>query len=191
LPDEETVAGLVARAIRRDRDAFGALYDLYFERIYRYVRLKAGDPHEAEDLVATVFLHAWRAIEQFTPQSDGAFQAWLFRLARNALVDYYRRRREHTTLEAVEERELPREVIFDPESALEWRLTVEELEQALQALTEEQREVILLRFVAGLSAREVGTIMGKQEGTARGLQFRAIEALRRALAPAKVRPPHG
>jgi RNA polymerase sigma-70 factor (ECF subfamily) len=190
LQEYELVGALVARAIERDRDAFGALYDLYFERIYRYVRLKLGDAVEAEDVTATVFLNAWRSIEQFAPQGENSFLAWLFRLAHNALVDRYRRRRDVTPLQDVEDYHLPTDASFDPERVLDWRLTVAELSRALETLTEEQREVVVLRFVEGLSAREVGQIMGKQEGTVRGMQFRAIEALRRALTPAKVRREH-
>lgn len=190
MQPDETISSLVARAIQRDREAFGALYDLYFERIYRYVRLKVGDPAEAEDVTGSVFLSAWRGMEHFAPQGEGSFQAWLFRLAHNALVDHYRRQRDVDPLDAVEEYRLPVEASFNPEAVLDRRLTVEELHQALQTLTEEQREVILLRFVEGLSAREIGEIVGKQEGTVRGMQFRALEALRRALTPPKVRRSH-
>jgi RNA polymerase sigma-70 factor (ECF subfamily) len=187
LQPDETLSSLIARAVRRDREAFGALYDVYFERIYRYVRLKMGDPVEAEDVTGAVFLNAWRNMEHFVPQGEGSFQAWLFRLAHNALVDRYRRQRDIDPLDAVEEYRLPVDARFNPEAVLEQRLTVEELHDALRTLTEEQREVVLLRFVEGLSAREIGEIMGKQEGTVRGMQFRAIEALRRALTPPKVR----
>lgn len=187
LQEYEPVGTLVARAIERDREAFGTLYDRYFERIYRYVRLKLGDGVEAEDLTATVFLNAWRSIETFAPQGDNSFLAWIFRLAHNALIDQYRRRREITPLQDVEEYHLPTDTTFNPEHVLDRGLTIAELSRALQTLTEEQREVVLLRFVEGLSAREVGQIMNKQEGTVRGMQFRAIEALRRALTPSKVR----
>jgi RNA polymerase sigma-70 factor (ECF subfamily) len=105
-------------------------------------------------------------------------------------VDHYRRQHDMDPLDTVEEYRLPVEASFNPEAVLDRRLTVEELHQALRTLTEVQREVVLLRFVEGLSAREIGEIMGKQEGTVRGMQFRAIEALRRALAPPKVRRSH-
>lgn len=190
LQDGEFVRTLVARAIRRDREAFAALYELYFERIYRYARLKVGDQAEAEDITAAVFLNAWRAVDRFSPQGENAFLAWLFRLTHNALIDRYRRQRNVGSLDAVDESALPLEAHFNPEAMLEWQVTVDELQHALQALTEEQREVVLLRFVEGLSAREVGEIMGKQEGTVRGMQFRAIEALRRVLSQQKVRRSH-
>jgi RNA polymerase sigma-70 factor, ECF subfamily len=187
---DEAEPSLVARAVRRDRDAFGQLYNLYFERVYRYARLKLGNPVEAEDVTAAVFLSAWRAIDQFRPKHDASFAGWLFRLAHNALVDRYRRMKPMVSLDAGLDEALAEQEVTSPEAALEWQLTLAELHQALQQLTEEQREVVLLRFVEGLSAREVGDIMGKHEGTVRGMQFRAIEALRRALAYVQGRQPH-
>lgn len=182
---------LVAKAIRRDREAFGQLYSLYFDRLYRYARLKTGNPVDAEDLTESVFLSAWRSIDRFSPKGDTSFSAWLFRLAHNALVDRYRRGREHVSLETVEHLSTYERDGLNPETVLEWRLTLSELHRALFALTDEQREVVLLRFVEGLSAREVGDIMGKQEGTVRGMQFRAIEALRRALSLVREEKAHG
>ncbi len=172
---------LLQRAIRRDAEAFSELYSLYFERIYRYARLRLNSADDAEDVTAVVFLNAWRAIHRFSPKRNTSFTAWLFRLAHNVLVDRYRRTREVLSLDANDADSMTPTLIGDPESDLEWRLTLIELHAALERLTDEQREVVLLRFVEGLSAREVGDIMGKQEGTVRGMQFRALEALRTAL----------
>lgn len=183
MPTTEPEAALVARAIQRDAEAFGALYDRYFERVYRYARLRVGNATDAEDVTAAVFLNAWRAIDRFSPKHDASFAGWLFRLAHNAVVDRYRRARDDVALDALAMWPEESLLLANPEGLLEWRLTVDELHRALAALTQEQREVVLLRFVEGLSAREVGEILGKQEGTVRGMQFRAIEALRRILAP--------
>lgn len=189
MPAGKSESSLVARAIQRDSEAFGQLYNLYFERVYRYVRLKIGNAHDAEDVTAAVFLSAWRSIEQFSPKHEASFVSWLIRMAHNALVDRYRRARTMVSLDApgsdVHSGGGGVSLSLNPEAALDWRLTLWELHQALQTLTDEQREVVLLRFVEGLSAREVGDIMGKQEGTVRGMQFRALEALRRALSLAR------
>lgn len=179
---DEAESSLVARAVKRDPDAFGQLYNLYFERVYRYARLRLGNPTDAEDVTAGVFLSAWRTIDRFTPTHNASFAGWLFRLAHNALVDRYRRVKPLVSLDNELDAELAQQEVTTPDAVLERRLTFAELHQAMQQLTDEQREVVLLRFVEGLSAREVGDIMGKQEGTVRGMQFRAIEALRRALA---------
>ena len=184
MPTDESESTLVARAIRGDADAFGILYALYFDRVYLYARLKMGNPTDAEDLTATVFLKAWKSIDRFSPKAGSSFAGWLFRLAHNALVDGFRRAKEVISLDS------DGAASASPEDQLVWRLTLDELHQALGELTQEQRDVVLLRFVEGLSAREVGIIMGKQEGAVRGMQFRAIEALRRALAALREEPLH-
>lgn len=173
-------AFLVAKATRRDRDAFSQLYDRYFDRIYRFVRFRVSNQADAEDITAGVFLNAWRAIERFSPKHDASFISWLFRMTHNALTDRYRRHHDVVSLDdsaLMESHELSEQ----PEDELESRLTIIALQQALRMLTSEQRDVVLLRFIEGLSAREVGDIIGKQEGAVRGMQFRALEAMRRAL----------
>jgi RNA polymerase sigma-70 factor (ECF subfamily) len=179
--EPEPESALVARAIQRDAAAFTELYERYVERVYRYIRLKTGNSAEAEDLLSTVFLRAWWSIGRFHPKGETSFAAWVFRLAHNAVVDGFRRPRDTVSYELASEEVAAQALSSNPELHLQWRLTVEELHHALAALTEEQREVVLLRFVEGLSAREAGSIMCKHEGTIRGLQFRAIQALRKAL----------
>ncbi len=178
---DDSDAFLVVRATHRDRDAFSQLYNRYFHRIYRFIWLKVNNSADAEDLTAGVFLNAWRTIDHFSPKHEASFAAWIFKLAHNALIDRYRRQHDVVSLDTLEiyERNKSRN---GPEDMLESRLTLMALRQALEMLTNEQRDVVLLRFVEGLSAREVGDILGKQEGTVRGMQFRAIEALRRALS---------
>jgi RNA polymerase sigma-70 factor (ECF subfamily) len=89
--------------------------------------------------------------------------------------------RDIVSLDITDQRPSVHTILPGPEAQIERKMTISELTSALKLLTEEQREVVLLRFVEGLSAREVGDIMGKQEGAVRGMQFRAIEALRRAM----------
>ncbi|HEX2347196.1 MAG TPA: sigma-70 family RNA polymerase sigma factor [Ktedonobacterales bacterium] len=178
---EEQESALVTRATQRDHDAFTQLYQMYFDRIYRYIRLKLGNAVDAEDTTSAVFCNAWRTIHNFSPQRESSFAAWLFRLAHNAVVDRFRSMRDVISLDATGERLAIRAIHPGPEAQIERKLTIYELSTALDLLTEEQREVVLLRFVEGLSAREVGDIMGKQEGAVRGMQFRAIESLRRVM----------
>jgi RNA polymerase sigma-70 factor (ECF subfamily) len=180
---EERENQLVIRASARDQEAFSELYTLYFDRIYRYVRLKLGSPTEAEDVTSIVFYNAWRTIDRFSPQREASFAAWLFRIAHHAVIDRYRRAREVVSLDASGERPAIAVSVIQPgpEIQVEHQTDIDELYAALNLLTVEQREVVLLRFVEGLSAREVGDIMGKHEGAVRGMQFRAIEMLRRKL----------
>jgi RNA polymerase sigma-70 factor (ECF subfamily) len=175
--DEVAVERLVAAAKQGDAMAFGRIFDLYHGPVRRYIAARAHNPADAEDLTQVVFLKALEALPRYEPRGI-PFGGWLFRLARNATIDHARTHRDHADLAAVVERPGT-----EPEPGAH-AVAGEEIEavgQALAALTDEQREAISLRFFAGLSAREAALAMGKQEGTVRGLQFRAIAALRRNL----------
>jgi len=126
----------------------------------------------------TVFVKALEALPRY--ESRGVpFGGWLFKLARNAVIDFTRTDRQHAEMDDNVERP---DAGGTPEELVETRQWVEAVRAALATLTEEQRDAIALRFFAGLSAREAAEAMGRQEGTVRGLQFRAIAALRRQLA---------
>ncbi len=175
--DETAIEQLVDDAKAGDVHAFGQLFDHFSGPIYRYIVSRVNRPSDAEDLTQTVFVKALEALPRY--QSRGIpFGGWLFRLARNTVIDFVRTRHEHVELDALIERSGadPR-----PDEVALIREEVDAVGAALAALTEEQREAIALRFFAGLSAREAAAAMGKQEGTIRGLQFRAIAALRRRL----------
>ncbi len=175
--DEAAIEQLVAAARVGDADACGALFDLYHERVYRYVASRVRNPADAEDLTQTIFVKVLEALPRY--ESRGVpFGGWLFRLARNAVIDHIRTRHEAVGLDAAAER--PAEAA-DPDAIVALREELDAVGIALTELTEDQRDVIALRFFAGLSAREAAVAMGRREGTIRGLQFRAIAALRRHL----------
>ena len=175
--DEVAVERLVAAAKHGDAMAFGRIFDTYHRPVYRFIVARTHSPADAEDLTQLVFLKALEALPRYEARGI-PFGGWLFRLARNAVIDHARTHREHADLDAVMERP---GMEPEPESGILAREETKAIEQALAALTDEQREAIELRFFAGLSAREAAVVMGKQEGTVRGLQFRAIAALRRQL----------
>jgi RNA polymerase sigma-70 factor (ECF subfamily) len=175
--DEGAGERLVAAAKHGDAMAFGRIFDIYHRPIYRFIVARTHSQADAEDLTQLVFLKALEALPRYEARGI-PFGGWLFRLARNAVIDHARTRREHADLDAVLERPGTEP---EPESGILAREETEAIGQALAALTDEQREAIELRFFAGLSAREAAAVMGKQEGTVRGLQFRAIAALRRQL----------
>lgn len=179
--DEAAIERLVAGARAGDPEAFGALFDRFHERVYRYVASRVRNPADAEDLTQTIFVKVLEALPRY--ESRGApFGGWLFRLARNAVIDYIRTRHEAVDLSAAAERAADD---ANPDAVVGLREELDEVSAALAELTEDQREVIALRFFAGLSAREAAIAMGRQEGTIRGLQFRAIAALRRRLGLSK------
>ena len=175
--DDEALERLVDEAKRGDPWAFGRLFDEFHEPVYRFIASRVRGPSDAEDLTQLVFVKALEALPRYE-QRGIPFGGWLFRLARNTVIDHARTRHDHADLEAVGDR--PAEEA-GPEEIVGLRADIDAVARALAGLTDEQRETIELRFFAGLSAREAAEVMGKQEGTIRGLQFRAIAALRRSL----------
>lgn len=175
--DDEAIERLVEAARRGDPEAFGSLFDHFYAPVYRYVAARVRRPSDAEDLAQLVFVKALEALPRY--ESRGVpFGGWLFRLARNVVIDHIRTRREHAPLELVAERTGSEQ---GPDELAALRQEMDSVAHALRRLTPEQREAIELRFFAGLSAKEAAEAMGRQEGTVRGLQFRAIASLRREL----------
>ena len=172
--DEES---LVRRAQQKDAEAFAQLYEAYFDKIYRYIRLKLNNEMEAEDMTQQVFIKALNSIRSY--QYKGVpFSAWLFRIAHNDVVDHFRRQSKRATVPIDG---LPIAAYDDPQGMVEQRLEFERVTKAARNLTEAQREVITLRFAAELSIAEVAKIMGKSEGAIKALQHSAVLALRKTL----------
>jgi RNA polymerase sigma-70 factor (ECF subfamily) len=182
--DDTAIERLVEEARAGDAWAFGRLFDHYHLQVYRYVVSRVRSPSDAEDLTQLVFVKALEALPRY--ESRGIpFGGWLFRLARNAVIDHVRTRHEHADL-AESAEQAGRDA--GPDELAVNRQDIEALRSALSTLTDDQRDAIALRFFAGLSAREAAEAMGKQEGTVRGLQFRAIAALRRELGIEELAP---
>ncbi len=170
---------LVVHAQGGDVDAIGALYDRHHESIFRYVWSRVGERRLAEDLTGDVFMRMLTALPGY--RSLGLpFRAWLYRIAHNRLVDHFRSdgRRVWLALEAVEGQIGE----GDPAPAIEQKLLVERVGRALSQLDENQREVVTLRFIAGLSLQETALAMGRSEAAVKSLQHRSLAALRRTLA---------
>lgn len=164
---------LIQRAQNRDKEAVGMLYDAYAPVVFRYVSYRVESDMVAEDLTADVFLRMLHALPQY--QFTGApFGAWLFRIANNRVADFYRETKARWT-EAI-----PDDYKIDDTDPLN-RLAKEEerrhLRRALQALSEDFQNIILLRFMKEMSYGEVATVIGKSEGAVRVMQHRALKAL--------------
>lgn len=174
---EQDVEALVERAQKGDRAAVGAIYDRLAGRVYRFALFRVDSRADAEDLMQRTFLKMIESLPRYQPRGI-PFEAWFFRLARNTVIDHLRGRRPHQPLETLAEVDSSRP---GPEESAELAMEFRRLEAALQELTPVQQEVIGYRFMAGLSAREIGLIIDKREGSVRALQFRALQALRRSL----------
>lgn len=175
---QEEDAALAVRASRGDVAAFGLLYDKHVDAVYRYVYYRVRDDAEAEDLTSDVFMKALRAIPKYEPRQ--AFLAWLYRIARNTVIDKVRRGGRQVSYEDALAHPDAHQVV-EPDTellALSDKMT---LRNALAQLTPLQQEVIVLRFLEGFSTLEIAKLIGKREGTVRGIQFRAIGALRQLI----------
>jgi RNA polymerase sigma-70 factor (ECF subfamily) len=174
VQDEEN---LVRRAKQKDQRAFTELYEAYFDKIYRYVAVKIGDRTEAEDMTQQVFLKALQSISSFNWKGV-PFSAWLYRIAHNQVVDYFRKQNKrpdplYDEALAVSD--------SNPQQMAERNMDIEQVLSATRQLTDAQREVISLRFIGELSTAEVAKIMGKSQGAVKALQHSAILSLRKVL----------
>lgn len=177
MSDERDIAPLVARAQRADAEAVGALYDHYLDRVFRFVRFRLGSRLDAEDVTQRVFLHMIEALPRYRVRGT-PFGAWLFRIARNAVIDHQRTHRAHDALEAVADAASGEP---SPEDRAIISTEMQRVAGVLEELTEDQREVISLRYWAGLSHAEIAALLGRREGAIRAIQFRALQALRQRL----------
>lgn len=174
----DPVAELVQRARDGDAEAFAGLYDLFHARLYRYFLAHVRDWTEAEDLTAEVFVEAAQRIRSFDGNGP-AFAGWLFAMARNDLADI-RRRRRRRVVEPVADPPEPPEV-EDPADAIVSRLDAGAIMWAVNRLTDDQRQVITLKFAGGLSNEEVSQATGKPLTAVKSLQHRALATLKRLL----------
>jgi RNA polymerase sigma-70 factor (ECF subfamily) len=176
------VGSLARQAADLDTSAFADLYRIYSPQVLRYVAARVTGHQEAEDLANTVFEKAFAAIGRYKP-TPPQFSTWLYTIAHNTVVDYYRKRR----LPQVDDAEMQLFAVADPGESPEGCLLADErrdiLHHAVMQLTDEQRMVIGCRFYFNLPVHEVAVMMGKSEGAVKALQFRALDRLRRLLAP--------
>lgn len=182
-PSKEEVENLVRRAQQGHSEAFGGLYEAFYDKIYRYVMFKTGDSLEAEDLTEEVFLRMLESIGSFKWQGY-PFTSWLFRIAHNLVIDYYRKsgRQKKTSLDDAM-RVVGTDGV-DIDRKLDVELSIKEVKDAMGGLTQLQQEVLSLRFAGGLSVAETAEAMGKKENAVKALQHAAIKKLRTLLGPA-------
>lgn len=159
-------------------EPFGQLYDHYVPQIYRFVLLKVNNKTEAEDLTHDVFLSAWQNLKRYKFQGF-PFSSWLYQIARNRVIDYYRTKKNHTSFENLDEDFL--KVVGVAEHHLETILEVEKVREVIAQLSPEQQDVIVLKFVEDLSNEEIADALNKSEGAVRLLQHRAINNLKQLL----------
>jgi RNA polymerase sigma-70 factor (ECF subfamily) len=170
---------LIKNAQEGESEAFGELYQRYAQTIFRFIYANLNDRLDAEDLTEEVFFRAWRSLPKYRQQGV-PFLAYLFKIARNVLIDFYRRAGRSGGIMSIEEKQI---TDFNPDPGETAILNIEhqEVRQTLTQLREDYRTVIVLRFLSGLSPEETGQVMGRTPGAVRILQHRALSALRSLL----------
>lgn len=175
--DIENLVDLVKEG---DHEAFSELYDIFVDPIYRYVYYRVNSS-DAEDLVATIFVKVWENIRKYRAKKR-TFSAWIFKIAHNIVVDYYRAAKDRNFDElnlnidvASAERQ------HNPIKVTETQFDNKLLKSALANLKKDYQDIIIYKFINEFSNPEIAALLGKSEGSLRILQFRALKALRREL----------
>ncbi len=179
------IEDLVGGAQEGDARSFEGIYQMFFDRIYRYIAFKLGDTAEAEDLTEDVFVKVLESIGSFRWKGH-PFSSWLYRIAHNLVVDHLRKRSRRSFVPLEEVAEVSP---LDLDQHIETRLSMAQVKEAMQDLTEAQREVISLRFAGGLSLVETAKAVGKGENAVKALQHAGLSKLRKLLAPVEEETP--
>jgi len=167
---------LISLSQQGDAEAFARLYACYVGRITRYVYFRVTDHQLAEDITSRIFLKMLEKLDTYQV-GQSPIIAWLYRMAHNAVIDHYRMKRTFISLEDLHQAEVRQEDGI--EEKLDLQIKSQQLRAALQLLTEEQQRVLILKFIDGLSTREIAWRLGKRQGAVRGLQMRALQKLAR------------
>lgn len=171
------VESLVDRAVDGDTEAFGRLYDIYADRIYRHIYYRTANVEDARDMTQEVFARAWQSLPRYRRTST-PFLGWLFTISHNRVIDYYRKKKDYAYLNA--------EVSMDvrgrsPEQSAEQSFDSRMLRRAILQLQEDQQRVIVMTFIDGLAYGDIAAVINKSEGNVRVIVHRALKKLRLIL----------
>jgi RNA polymerase sigma-70 factor (ECF subfamily) len=160
-----------------DLEQFAAFYENFAKRIYHYIYFRMVDEQKAEDLTSQVFLKAWEK-KDYYKRTGAPFITWIYTIARNTVIDDYRTSKQTVALEDGIRLESDQP---NPAEECELHCESELLHAAIQSLTEEQQQVVTLKYMDGLTTEEIAARLGKRTGTVRALQMRALRTLSRQL----------
>ena len=172
--DDKRLIELVRAAKNNDESAFSEIYEYYITPIFRFVYFRVRNRFDADDLTQSIFLKAWKNLSEYR-QKKNPFSSWLYAIARNTIIDFWRKKKEWSISELGENTEKEEE---RTDEILEKEEDLNEIKKAIGLLTEDQQEVIILKFIEGLSNKEISRILNKKEDAVRQIQSRAIKMLR-------------
>lgn len=169
---------LIIKAKKGNSEAFAKIYDLFSDRVYRFAYFRVGSREEAEDITAAIFLKLWKNLKTYQIQKGIPFEAWIFKMTRNKIIDFYRTRKQRISLENIPE-------IGETDGQfeeLEINLSMEKVAAGIMKLPPTYQEIITLKYVEDLENEEIEKILNKPIPQIRVLQSRAIKALRKVLS---------
>ena len=181
LPKDSSEAELLERAANLEEAALSELYDRYELKIYNYIYRRTSNQTLAEDLTAQVFLRMLEAIHN-DKTWHSSFSGWLYRIAHNLVIDHYRMRDRQKQV-SIDDAPVMVDPGNSPVKAAEIALDADYLRTAIRRLTDDQAQVITLRFLEGYSFSEIAGMMDKTEGAVKALQHRAVSTLRQLMVP--------
>ncbi len=164
---------LIIRFQEGDFEAFGGLYEQYIDAIFAFILRKTSDRQVAEDLTSQVWIKAMKGLETFTKRKWASFKSWIYRIAQNSVIDYYRTKKEQLDLDNITE------IGFSDNLAncIDNKDKLREVQTILQGFTPIEREVVILRVWDDLSYKEISKLVGKKEDNCKQIYKRTIEKL--------------
>jgi len=172
---------LLIEQAKSDPGAFGLLYENYLQKIYNYVYYRTGNHHDAEDLTAKTFQRAMKHISRYE-QRGVPFSAWLYRIAHNVVANWHRDQSRRKVV-ALDELVLYQRWQQSPEGLVEENEERRELLKVIRRLPADRQQLLVLKFVEGMSNEAIGQIMGRSEGAIKSLYHRTLLALRKEMVP--------
>jgi RNA polymerase sigma-70 factor, ECF subfamily len=172
---------IVDRAAGGDPEAFGQLYDIYSDRIYRHIYYRTSNSEDSRDLTQEVFARAWQGLPRYKRTST-PFLGWLFTISHNLVIDYYRKRKDHAYLNSEIDSEAGGR---SPETLIEADFTQQEIRRAMLQLPVDQQQVLLMSFMEGFEYFEIAAALNKTEGNIRVIMHRGLKKMREILGEKK------
>jgi len=173
----DDLSSLIDKAQEGDKDAFGQIYQLFYKRIYRYCRYNTRDQIIAQDLCQETFLRAWRSISGFSHNKGGSFQAYLFKIAHNLIVDLSRKKKE-VSINFYED---TLETDQNLDENIQRQEDIKKIRSALSKLEQKERQIVVLRYFEEMTSAEVARILKIHEGALRVRTHRILKKLKDVL----------
>ncbi len=165
----------IKEAKKGSKEAFGALYDHYLPQIYRFVLFKVSRKDEAEDICHEVFLSAWKNMPSYKDKGF-PFSSWLYQIARNAVIDFYRTSKSSVQIELVDENSI--QLVQSSQKELDTALEMEMVRKCLSKIRPDYQDLIIMRFIEEMENSEIASALKKSEGAIRLMQHRALKELK-------------